>query len=121
MCVSNNFIEQQAYEISEEIRKQSLYKMVGVDVSGNSGIGIKTEINQWNGKDLISKVILEDKNGTLFSIKPDQDGLRFAKGEITFKEYCRLQKKGDLQGYIFFFGIIGFFIIMMFTLTKLII
>ncbi|WP_338472955.1 hypothetical protein R4Z10_09630 [Niallia sp. XMNu-256] len=119
--MSNNFLEHQAYEISEEIRKQSLYKWVGLEVSGNDGMGIKKKNTQWNGNELITKVILEDKNGTSFSINPDQNGLRFAKGEITYKEYCKLQKKADVQGYSYFFGIIGFFIIMMFTLTRLII
>lgn len=120
MCVSNNFIEQQAYDMSEEIRKNSLYKVVKVDVSGGDGLGFQKQNDHWNGTDLITKVILEDKKGTIYSIKPDDIGLRFAKGEITYKEYSQLQKKEDLKGFSYFFVIIGFFIIMMFTLMGII-
>lgn len=112
MCISNSFIEQKAYEICEEIRKNSWYTVVRVDVGGNVLDG------QWNGKDLITKVILEDTKGTYYSIKPDSNGLRFAKGEINYKEYSKIQKKQDLNGLSYFFVIIGFFVIMMFTLMK---
>lgn len=118
MCVSNHFIEQQAYQISEEIRKSSLYNMVRVVVSGDGGFGLQQQHNQWNGKDLITKVILEDREGMLYSVKPDHNGLRFAKGEITYKEYCKMQKKEDLRGFGYFFMSIGFVFIMMFTLVQ---
>lgn len=113
LCVSNHFIEQKAYEICEEIRKNSLYKVVRVDVSG----GIILD-GQWNGKDLITKVILEDTKGTYYSIKPDPHGLRFAKGKLTYKEYSKIQKKANINGFSFFFAIIGFFVTMMFILMK---
>lgn len=118
MCVSNNFIEQQAYEMSEEIRKNSLYKVVRVDVSGGNSCEFQKQDNQWNGKDLITKVTLEDKKGIFYSVKPDHNGLRFAKGEINYKEYSQLQRKEDLKGFSYFFVIIGFFIIMMFALMR---
>lgn len=118
MCVSNNFIEQQAYEMGEEIRKNSLYKLVRVEVSGGNSLEFQKQDDYWNGKDLITKVILEDTKGTLYSVKPDHNGLRFAKGEITYKEYNQLQKREDFKGFSYFFVIIGFFIIMMFMLMR---
>ena len=118
MCVSNNFIEQQAYKISEEIRKNSLYKVIRLDVSGVSSLGIQKQDDQWNGKDFITKVILEDTRGNYYSVKPDYNGLRFAKGEINYKEYSKLQKKEDLKGLSYFFGITGILIIMMVTFMR---
>ncbi|KAA9021047.1 hypothetical protein [Niallia endozanthoxylica] len=116
--MSNHFIEQQAYLVSEEIRKSSLYNVVRVDVSGDGGLKSQQQHNQWNGKDLITKVILEDKEGRLYSVKPDHNGVMFAKGEITYKEYSKLQKKEELRGYGYFFASTGFLIIMMFALLK---
>jgi len=113
LCVSNHFIEQRAYELCEEIRKNSLYKVARVDVSGGTILD-----GQWNGKDLITKVIPEDTKGTYYSIKPDPNGLKFAKGELTYKEYSKIQKKANINGFSFFFVVIGFFVIMMFTLMK---
>jgi len=113
LCVSNHFIEQNAYEICEEIRKNSLYKVVRVDISGGTILD-----GQWNGKDLITDVILEDTKGTYYSIKPDPHGLRFAKGELTYEEYSKIQKKANINGFSFFFMIISFFVIMMFALMK---
>jgi hypothetical protein len=64
--------------------------------------------------------MLEDKKGTIYSIKPDHIGLRFAKGEISYKEYSQIQKKEDLKGFSYFFVIIGFFLIMMFMSMRII-
>ena len=47
MCVSNNFIEQQAYEVSKEIRKNSLYKIVRVEVSGGSSYVFQEHDDKW--------------------------------------------------------------------------
>ena len=118
MCISNNFIEQQAYRISEEIRKNSVYRVVGVDASGVSDLSVNQQNDHWNGKDLITKVILEDKDGRLYYVKPDDNGLMFSKGEITYKEYGKRQKKEDVKGISYFFVSIGFIFILMITLLK---
>ena len=118
MCITNNFMEHQAYTISEEIRKQSLYKVVKVEVFGGKSFEFSQQDEQWNGKDFITKIILEDKKGALFSVKPDYSGLRFAKGEITYNEYNKMQKKEDVKGVWYFSGIIGSFMLMMFILMK---
>ncbi|MDM5205381.1 hypothetical protein [Cytobacillus kochii] len=118
MCVSNNYIEQQAYEVSKEIRKNSLYKVVRVEVSDGSSDVFQEHDDKWNGKDFITKIILEDEKGTLYSVKPDDHGLRFAKGEISYKGYKQIQKKEDIKGFTYFFGITGSLIIIMLTLVK---
>ena len=118
VCITNNFMEHQAYKISEEIRKQSLYKVVKVEVFGGKSFEFSQQDEQWNGKDFITKIILEDKKGALFSVKPDYSGLRFAKGEITYNEYNKMQKKEDVKGVWYFSGIIGSFMLMMFILMK---
>ena len=111
-------MEHQAYKTSEEIRKQSLYKVVKVEVFGGKSFEFSQQDEQWNGKDFITKIILEDKKGALFSVKPDYSGLRFAKGEITYNEYNKMQKKEDVKGVWYFSGIIGSFMLMMFILMK---
>ncbi|WP_394237541.1 hypothetical protein [Niallia oryzisoli] len=119
MCISNNFIEQQAYEITEAIRKSSTYNVLRAEISGGNSLEFQKQNDHWNGKDFITKVILEDKNGFLYAVKPDYNGLRFAKGEISYKEYNQLQKKEDIKGFSYFFGIIGSFMGMMIMLMKL--
>lgn len=128
VCVSNNFIEQQTYKIAEEIRENSLYNLVRVDYSGCKNIGFEkpdehgnnySEIPT-NGADLITKIILEDKVGTLYSVEPNIIGLKFAKGEISYAEYCKLQRKNDKILFFCFLGIIAFFSVSMFIFSKLI-
>jgi hypothetical protein len=128
VCVSNNFIEQQAYRRTEQILENSLYKFVRVDYSRGKSAGFQKQDEhgndyndrQTNGVALITKVILEDKDGTLYSVEPNINGLRFAKGEISYSKYRKLQRKNDLTMFICFFVIIGFFGVSMLLLSKLI-
>ncbi len=121
MCITNNFIEQQAYEISKEIKKCSIYDVVKFEVLGSKSLAFHKQDIQWNGKDLITKVILEDSNGIHYSICPDHLGLRFAKGEISYKEYKKLIKRDGLKVYNIFFLSIGILIIGMYTMMKFLI
>lgn len=107
MCVSNNFIEQQAYEYSEKIRKNSLYKFVRTDLA-ESHSNAKNGASE-NELALVTKVILEDKDGTLYYVVPNLYGLKFAKKEITYKEYKKLQSKETRNAIFAFLGILGFF------------
>ena len=74
MCVSNHFIEQQAYKMTEVIKGITLYKFVGVDFSGGEGAGFQKLVVHENehhdtlatGTALITKVLLEDKDGTRY-------------------------------------------------------
>lgn len=113
MCVSNNFIEQQAYKMTEEIRENSRYSVVGVDYSSGKD-------SQSNEIALITKVFLEDKDGTQYIVEPNVNGLRFAQGEINYKKYQILQRKNDVSMFICFFGIIGFFSGSMYIIGKFI-
>ena len=73
MCVSNHFIEQEAYDFSGKIQKQSLYKFVRTELAENHFNG------QHGGEfPLISKVVLEDKDGKLYYVTPSPNGLKFA-------------------------------------------
>ena len=105
VCSSNSFIEQQAYEMSKEIKKGSVYKFIRVDYS-------EVEAGY------ITKVILEDKDGTVYSIEPNPIGVKFARGEITFKEYKKLQKRDTLNVMAIFSGVIVLFGGFMFGFMK---
>lgn len=126
MCFSNNSIEQQAFEMSERIRNNSIYKFVRVDFIGGKSLdfqyqsGPRNDNNVKNGEhlDLISKVILEDRDGILYSVEPNSNGLRFAKGEITYKEYNKIQKKETVQGLSYFFLAIGTIFLMSWAMIR---
>jgi hypothetical protein len=105
VCSPNSFIEQQASEMSEKIRKDSLYKFIRVEYSESEA-------------GYITKVVLEDKDGTVYSIEPNPFGVKFARGEITFKEYKKLQKQDTLNVMAIFSGIIVLFGGFMFGLMK---
>ncbi|PKH10320.1 hypothetical protein [Planomicrobium sp. MB-3u-38] len=97
MCVSNNEIERQAYIMSEKIRENSVYKLVLIKFIDNKNIDLQNHsIEQILAKEdlpLISKVTLEDEEGMRFDIEPNEIGLSYAKGEITYKEYKQMQSK----------------------------
>ena len=76
---------------------------------GGEDFEFPQQAEQWNGQDFITKIILEDKKGALFSVKPDYSGLRFAKGEITYKEYNKIQKKRGWKRSYLFIGHCRFF------------
>jgi hypothetical protein len=97
MCSSYDFIERQAQEMSEMIRKYSLYKVVRCEYKG----GINKDLLKDNAIQVIpgyiEKVILEDKDGTLYSVEPSPIGLSFAKREISYKEYLKRTKSDTLH------------------------
>jgi hypothetical protein len=104
VCVSNNFVELQANEFCEKIQEHSLYKFIGVN---------RSEIN-YNQKDgnesgFIKTVILQDNDGTVYYVEPNSNGLKFAKQEITYAEYKRLQRKETINAFSGFFLIGGSF------------
>lgn len=116
MCVSNHFIEQQSYNFSEKIRENSLYKYVGTQLSESDLVySNKPPIDHLA---FVTKVILEDKDGTLYYVAPNPNGLRFAKQEVTFKEYQKLQKLETRKAIAAFLGIIGFFGLLMVSMMK---
>jgi hypothetical protein len=126
VCFSNNSIEQQAFDMSERIRNNSIYKFVGVDFIGGKSLELQNQSMHRNDNnvqtgeqlDLITKVILEDKDGILYSVEPNSNGLRFAKGEITYKEYNKIQKKETVQGLSYFFLAIGTIFLMSWAMIR---
>ena len=119
MCAPNNFIEQQAYEMYEKIKKNSVYNFIRVDYSEGSNQGSHSQgDNTRNGSALILRVVLEDKDGTLYTVEPNPYGVRFAKGELTYKEYKKLQKRETVNGIATLFGIFVFFSGFMYFLMK---
>lgn len=120
MCAPNIFIEQQAYEMYEKIKKNSVYNFIRADYSESSNLGFHLQgDNIIKGSALITKVVLEDKDGTQYYVEPNPTGVRFAKGEITYKEYKKLQKRETVNGIAAFFGILVFFSGVMYFLMKI--
>src|SRR5699024_6030449 len=116
-----SFIEQQTHEMSKKIWESSLYKLIRVDFAGGNCFEVQSRLNDWvsletemgNKSALITKVILEDLEGKHYSIEPNDNGVRFAKVEITYKEYKILLKTGNaLWITIFIVGILVFFTLM---------
>lgn len=124
MCSTNNFIEQEAYIMSQQICKETVFKCVRVIYSEGNSPAASTQIldsqdySMVMEQALITKVILEDKDGTLYYVEPNPNGLRFAKGEISYNEYKNLQRKETINVFAIFFGIIVFFSGSMFTFIK---
>jgi hypothetical protein len=119
VCSPFHFIEEEAFEMSEKIRNETIYRFVNVEVSESSSLGSQPDkvdsnsCNQhsrsWAG--YITKVILEDDKGKQYLIEPSIDGLRFAKGEITYQEYRKHQKRETINIVSIFFmavALIGF-------------
>jgi hypothetical protein len=112
VCAPINFIEQQAYEMYENIRKSSIYKLIRVDYS------VENNQESQTGSALITQVVLEDNEGNVYFVEPNSFGVRFAKGEITYKEYKKLKKRETLNGILLFLGIIVSFGSLMIILMK---
>ncbi|RTR28157.1 hypothetical protein EKG37_17805 [Robertmurraya yapensis] len=102
MCVSNNFIEQQAYDLSEQIRKNTRYAYVKTVFSVDGFVS--SNIQEGKELPLVSKVILEDDDGTLYQVGPSLNGLKFAKKEITYSEYKKLEKRESRHAILSFLG-----------------
>jgi hypothetical protein len=121
MCSSFQFIEQQSFEMSEKIREDTIYKFVRVEFSESSSQGFQNEHGPRNGcaqvsstrPEFITKVILEDLNGKHYFIEPTPDGLRFARGEIPFKEYEKRHKLETMKVVSIFFMAVGFISVVM--------
>ncbi|MGA9224734.1 MAG: hypothetical protein WB217_00155, partial [Mesobacillus sp.] len=97
MCFPNNAIEQQAYRFTEKIHNSSLYKIVRIELIGryvdlDSGTPLDEQLNSGEHLPLIKNVILEDHFGKQYKIEPNVFGLKFAFGELTYRQYVYLRK-----------------------------
>ncbi|MEK3991969.1 hypothetical protein [Robertmurraya sp. FSL R5-0851] len=113
MCVSNHAFELQAYKLSEQIIKHTIYQPVKVIYFGEK----EAEANQISAIELITKIILQDNEGQVYEVEPSENGVRFAKGEITYQEYLSREKK-DIRNLITYSSAsIGFLFIMSWALV----
>lgn len=113
MCFSSDVFERQASMISEKIIKNSIYKPVSLDFIGEKNVGIQDYKFQENGGTLplITRIILEDNAGSPISIEPNENGLMYAMGEISYKEYKKIQNKDSRQFIGYFVTILSAFIL----------
>lgn len=112
MCVSNNAIELQAYHLSQSIQQQSIYEPVKIVYSGGRYVDVTEESEKGNaGVDLITKVVLRDKDGNCYEVEPSANGLKFAKGEMTYEEYVKHEKKENRRFITYFSVLTGSFLI----------
>lgn len=113
ICISTNFIEQEAYKYYEEIQKNSLYELVNAN---------RAESNYARETDgvyaVITKVTLKGEDGAFYPVAPNPNGLKFAKKEITYKEYKKLQNKETRNAFITFAGIVFFLVAVMVTTAQ---
>ena len=116
MCINNDFIENQSYRIYEEISKSSLFKVARVEFLEGYCWEPQFELNQFNKNNLITKIILKDDKINSFTINPDDIGLKFAKREISYKEYLRFQKVDDFKWIGYSILGVGILITMMLTM-----
>lgn len=104
MCVSTHVFEQRALDISEQIQKKSIYKFVRAEsVNGKRIEFQEQQLNGYNASvrralPLITTILLEDKDGRQYRVEPDPNGLRFAKGKITYEEYKDVQRNENSHG-----------------------
>ncbi|MEK4083555.1 hypothetical protein [Psychrobacillus sp. FSL K6-1415] len=113
MCFSTNVIERQALTISEQIIKNSIYKPVSLDIIGEKNIEIQDFIMKGNGEEisLITRVNLEINEGLQLSVEPNENGLKYAMGKISYKEYKKMQNQESRKFIWYFFAISGAFLL----------
>ncbi|MEQ2527668.1 hypothetical protein WMO40_13235 [Bacillaceae bacterium CLA-AA-H227] len=88
--------------MSEQIRKNTRYAYVKTVFSVDGFVS--GDIQEGKELPLVSKVILRDVDGTLYQVGPSLNGLKFAKKEITYKEYKRLEKRETRNAILIFLG-----------------
>jgi hypothetical protein len=103
MCAPDeNELEKMTHQISEEIRKKSVYKVCEFIYFRNYNVG--------NENGLVSKVILEE-DGLIYEVKPNENGLKFSVGDITYNEYKKIKKKETHRMFSIFSGAISFLLV----------
>ncbi|KKK34333.1 hypothetical protein WQ57_23200 [Mesobacillus campisalis] len=112
MCVSNNAFELQAFQMSENIRRHSIYQPVRVMYLDGRWIDLpKKDEETMDSQDLITKVVLKDSKGNVYEVEPNINGLSFAKGEITYEDYLQLDKKENKKTVTYLLGITGGYLV----------
>ncbi|OCA88225.1 hypothetical protein A8F94_10510 [Bacillus sp. FJAT-27225] len=98
MCVPNDSIELGIQTIVRQMIQDSAYRITGLEING--GRVVSTAVVK--PTDLITSVLLVDKAGISYSVKPGFPGIRFTRGEITYDEYVRLQKRANQLSFCLF-------------------
>lgn len=113
MCFSTNIIEQQAFLISDKIIINSIDKPVSLDFIDEKNVGISDFTMKIFREEipLITRVNLENSEGLLISVEPNENGLRCAMGEISYKAYKKLQNQESRQFISYFFAISSIFLL----------
>ena len=104
MCVPNNVFEKQAFLIFEKMADSTIYKPVKLELNEGNILSFerwKTASPQQSMM-LIKNVIVEDQNGRQFSVQPDEAGLKFVTGEVTYKEYEQIKAKDTRKVFLIF-------------------
>ncbi|WP_176791268.1 hypothetical protein [Thalassobacillus cyri] len=101
--------------MSKEIRENSIYLPVAIEYIGGKTVKLPHELET---AELITKVIVKDREGNYYKIGPNEKGLRFAKGEISYKEYLKLKRKENRRFFTYFTSITGSFFIAGWTIIK---
>jgi hypothetical protein len=112
--------------MSKKIWENSAYNPIRLEFAGGTSLDLKSQTNDWDSLNkemaktpvLITKIILASSDGKLYSIEPNENGLRFAKREITYKEYKMLQKKEGINGAVLFIAMIFVLFTFMSALIK---
>ena len=120
MCINNDFVERHAYQMYEEIKKSSLFKVVRVEGIGGTYLNPEKLKEQMNSQELITNIVLEDNNKKRYVVNPDPFGYKFANGEISYKEYKNMQKMDDFKWISYSILGMGFLSIMLYFLIRFI-
>ena len=93
MCFSTNIIEQQAFLISDKIINNSIYKPVSLNFIDEKNVGISDFTMKSFREEipLITRVNIENSEGLLISLEPNENGLRCTMGEISYKAFKKLR------------------------------
>lgn len=115
MCFSHENHNLMMYPALIKIINESIYDVVGLELVGGKVLPIKHEthstlVQELTKTEIVKHVLLVDDAGTIFSVEPDVKGLEFAKGQISFDEYKRDQKKSTKLA----FGLFGASITLLF-------
>lgn len=66
----------------------------------------------------ITTVTLKGEDGAFYQVALNPNGLKFAKKEITYKEYKKLQNKETRNAFITFAGTVFFLVAVMVTTAQ---
>jgi hypothetical protein len=115
MCFSMNTIEHQAYHYTEQMNTSSLYKIVHIHMIGHSvhiekGPPLEAQLDFGGQLPLIKIVTLVDGTGKNYAVEPNEFGVRFAHGEMTYQQYLKTRKKEVTKLLAYSLGSAGIFI-----------